>query len=185
MFGIFSFVVAFASLPAGLAGGQTQPRVIPPQTAVEIELLDHVSSESLKVGQPVRFKVVTPVVVEGTTVIAAGTPVEGEVRAGRASGAWQRAGRFDLGLKPLLLADGTTVKLDFVRPKLRGVKVQQTAAAIAGGLYLAYYFPLIPVALVEGAKHGKPYDIRAGERYLVQVISSEPPAPAGAPAKEP
>jgi hypothetical protein len=169
----------------GMGGGQVRAAVIPAQTAVEIELLETVSSESLHVGQPVRFKVVTPVMVGGTTVIAAGTPVEGEVRAGHASGAWQRAGWFDLGLKPLLLADGTRVTLDFQRPKVRGVKAEQTGAAIVGGVGLAYYFPLIPVVLIESAKHGKPYNIRAGERYLVQVIASEPPTPAVEPVKEP
>jgi hypothetical protein len=171
-------------MQSGFAQGQAHSTVIPPHTAVEIELLDHVSSESLHTSQAVRFKVLTPVVVNGTTVITAGTPIEGEVRAVQASGAWQKAGRFDLGLKPLLLADGTKVNLDFQRPKLRGVKAEKTGMAIAGGLYLTYYFPLIPFALVEGAKHGQPYDIRAGERYLVQVISCEPAAPT-APAKEP
>ncbi len=185
MFGMIAYVLVFASLQAAPAGGQAQTTLIAPQTPVEIELLDTVSSESLKVGQPIRFKVVTAVVVGGSAVIAAGTPIEGEVRAGQASGAWQRAGWFDLGLKPLLLADGTRVTLDFLRPKVRGVKAEKTSAAIAGGIGLAYYFPLIPVVLIESAKHGKPYNIRAGERYLVQVIASEPPTPAVEPVKEP
>jgi hypothetical protein len=185
MFKIFPLVTVFGYVLLGLAQGPAHSTVIPAQTAVEIELLDHVSSESLHTGQAVRFRVLTPVVVNGTTVIAAGTPIEGEVRTGRSSGAWRRAGWFDLGLKPLLLADGTKVKLDFQHPKLRGVRAEKTGAVIADSIFLTYYFPLIPIALVESAKHGKPYEIRAGERYLVQVISSEPAVPVGTPAKEP
>ena len=169
---VLPFLVVFAFLLCGLAQTAPHPAAIPQHTEVEIELIDSVSSETLHSGQSVAFKIVRPVVVNGKRVLAADTPVSGEVAAVKASGAWRKAGSFDLRLKPIQMDDGSIVQLDFHRPQRLGTKMEKTAAAEEKALFLAYYFPLIPVALVEGAKKGKPYNIRSGERYLVYVVSS-------------
>jgi len=36
-----------------------------------------------------------------------------------------------------------------------------------------YYFPLIPVALLASSRKGKPFKVRAGERYRVYVVGVE------------
>lgn len=155
---------------------------IPEQTPVEIELLETISSDSMHDGQKIGFKIVTPVEVGGATVMAAGMPLSGEVKKVKSSGAWQKAGSFDLSLDAIRLSEGTVVQLDFKRPKRVGTKGQKTAVAIAAVPVMMYYFPLVPIAVVGSARHGKPYVIRAGERYLVYVTSCERPAHGAAAA---
>jgi len=169
---MLSLVVVFAMLHTGPAWTEQQAPVIPQNTEVEIELLESVSSETLHDGQTVSFKIVRPVVENGATVMAAGVAVSGEVKSVKTSGAWHKAGAFDMVLKPVRLEDGSIVSLDFPRPKLRGTKKEKTTVAIAAPPILAYYFPVIPVLLIGAARKGKPFEIRAGERYLVYVVSS-------------
>ena len=182
---LLSLILVFAVWRLGLAQTLTQPTVIPERTEVEIELLDNLSSENLHAGQSVSFRIVRPVVVDGATIMAADMLVSGEVKAVQSSGAWRKAGRFDLVLKPVKLDNGTIVRLDFQRPRLRGTKAEKAGTAIGAAMVLTYYFPLIPVALISSARKGQPYNIRASERYLVYVVSSERSAglgPSSAPA---
>ena len=178
---LFSFLLVFVWVQPLPAQTETQLEVIPKNTSVEVELLEHISSETLHAGQSVRFKIVRPVAVNGTTVMSAGILVTGEVKAVQPSGAWHKAGSFGIIFKPIQLEDGSTVQLDFPPPKLAGTRRERTGNAIGSGLGLSYFFPLIPFALIRGTKKGKPYEIRAGERYLVYVVSSWPPVHAGTP----
>jgi hypothetical protein len=157
-----------------------QPQVAQPappiatQTPVEIELLHRLSSETMKNGQVVDFRIVTPVVIDDVTVIDAGTAVPGEVRAVTTSGAWHKDGAMELMLKPLRLGAGTLVQLEFAQPKLLSTHVSKTATTIgiiAMAPVLLYYFPAVPIAAISASRHGKPYEIRAGERYRVYVAS--------------
>lgn len=56
---------AIARLPS--AQVTTQSVSVPPGTGVEIELLQDVSSETLKAGQTIPFKLVRPVELKGET----------------------------------------------------------------------------------------------------------------------
>ena len=162
-----------------------KPAAIPGHTAVEIQLGESISSETLRAGQEIAFTVVRPVVVDGTTVIAAGTPLVGEVKSAQSAGAFRKTGSFDLGLKPLNLPDGTTVQLDFPRPKLRGARGEKAATSAAAVPVLLYYFPLIPFAVAANAKKGAAYKVAAGERYLVYVVPAAPAAQEPASAAPP
>lgn len=107
----------------------------------------------------------------------------------QASRKWGKSGAFNLTLQPLKLGDGTIVRIDFPRPSPisrrkngKGEKAAKAteAAILAPGVLAVYfpYFPLIPVALMAGARKGKPFTVRSGERYLVYVTSTEAaPAP--------
>ncbi len=171
---LLSLVLIFPLMQSGQAQIETHSTTMPPNTEVEIELLENIFSEALRAGQCVAFKVVNPVVVDGTTIMPAGMPVSGEVKAVQSARAWRKAGNFDLLLKPIHLEDGAVVQLDFARPKLLRTKKEKTGNTVATSLALAYYFPLIPAALISWAKKGKAYNIRSGERYLVYVVSSTP-----------
>ena len=151
----------------------TQGASVPPGTGVEIELLQDVSSETLKAGQSIPFKLVRPIEISGETLLPAGTPATGTVEAVQTSGHWGKNGALDLALQPLKLADGTLVRIDFPRPQKKSEKKEKAGERTASAMVLASYFPLIPVALISGARKGKPFTIRSGERYLVYVTSSE------------
>jgi hypothetical protein len=155
---------------------------VPPGTGIEIELLQDVSSETLKDGQGIPFRLVRPLEIRGATLLGAGTAVTGVVGKVKTSGSWRKGGAFDLTLQPLKLADGTLVPIDFPRPHKQSAKAETATDATTETMALIYYFPLIPVVLIAGARKGKPFNIRSGERYLVYVTAAEAPAPTE-PAK--
>jgi len=162
---------------------------VPRGLGVEIELLQDVSSETLKAGQTVPFKLVRPIEVNGETLLPAGTSATGVVEAVQTSSHWGKGGAFDLTLQPLQLADGTLVHIDFPRPQKKSEQAENVGRRTTAVMYYSYYFPLIPVALIAHARRGKPFTIRSGERYLVYVTSTKatpvPAAPAFAPILPP
>ena len=160
-----------------LSFAQTQPpsEIVPRNTPVEIELLDNLSSETLLVGQLIPFKLVKALEANGVELLAANTPFSGMVTQANASAHWGKAGAFNLKLEPLTLKDGTLVHVDFYRPTPLRTKGEKAAEAVGTALVLTYYFPLIPLALATGSRKGKPFRIRAGERYLVYVTGVETP----------
>lgn len=144
-----------------------------PGAEVEIELLESISSETLQAGQTVPFKLVRALEGNGATLLPAGTTFTGTVTSSNAAGHWGKAGAFDLKLDPLKLPDGTLVRIDFHRPAEANARREKRGEKVEGAIWLAYYFPLIPAALIGGSRKGKPFKIRAGERYLVYVTAAE------------
>ncbi len=168
-----SVLLALSLLRLSLAQAVPPADLIPLGTGVEIELLDSLSSETLQAGQTVPFKLVNALEAHGVRLLAADTPFSGRVTAANRSGHWGKAGAFDLKLEALKLGDGTEVRLDFHRPTRLNARGEKTGEAIGSALVMTYYFPLIPVALIAGSRKGKPFKIRAGERYLVYVTGVE------------
>jgi len=178
----FLSVVLILSLTyCGFAQAVPPGEVVPTGTGVEIELLEDISSESLKAGQSVPFKLVQAVEVNGVTLLTAGTQFSGTVTSVNPSGHWGKAGAFDLKLDPLKLADGALARVDFHRPARVNARGEKTGETIESAVFFTGYFPLIPVALIAGARKGKPFKIRAGERYLVYVTGTEAPAATESP----
>ncbi|HMK23993.1 MAG TPA: hypothetical protein VK466_16785 [Terriglobales bacterium] len=151
---------------------------IPLVTPVEIELLENISSETLHAGQSVAFKLSQDLEANGEKLLPAGTPLTGTVATANASGHWGKAGAFDLKLEPLKLGDGTLIRLDFHRPTRVSTHAEKTVESVGTAMVMTYYFPLIPVALLAGSRKGKPFKVRAGERYRVYVVGVEEPAKA-------
>jgi hypothetical protein len=149
---------------------------IPLVTPVEIELTENVSSETLHAGQSVAFKLSQDLEANGERLLPAGTLLTGTVMTANASGHWGKAGAFDLKLEPLKLVDGTEIRLDFHRPTRVSTRSERTGESIGTAIMATYYFPLIPVALLAGSRKGKPFKVRAGERYRVYVVGVEEPA---------
>ena len=170
-------ILSFANLQCARDSRLITPP--PPRVGVEveIELLENISSETLHAGQSIAFRLVRPLEMSGVTLLAAGTPVVGRVRGVQVSSEWGKNGAFDLALDPLRLADGTPVPVDFARPRRRGEKGEITGDYAVNTLVYTYCFPLIPLALVQAARKGKPYNIRTGERYLVYTIGPLPTEP--------
>jgi hypothetical protein len=171
-------LVLIAAL-ARLQFAQVAPQTVsvPRGTGVEIELTQDISSETLKAGQTIAFRLVRPIELNGETLLPAGAPATGIVETVQTSGKWGKSGAFNLTLEPLKLADGTHIHIDFPRPQRRKSGKAEKADKVAEGtlatMYYTAYFPLIPVALIAGARKGKPFNIRSGERYLVYVTSPD------------
>jgi len=146
---------------------------IPLITPVEIELLENVSSETLHAGQSVAFKLSQDLEANGEKLLPAGTPLTGTVATANASRHWGKAGAFDLKLDPLKMADGTEIRLDFHRPTRVSTRAEKVNEDMLTTMAAMYYFPLIPVALLASSRKGKPFKVRAGERYRVYVVGVE------------
>lgn len=173
MRGLLSLVLMLSLVRSGFA--QVAPGVaVRLGTEVEIELLESISSETLQVGQSVQFKLVRALESDGTALLPAGTTFTGTVTSTHAAAHWGKAGAFDLKLDPLKLADGTLVRIDFHRPTKLDARGERRGEAAESAIVMTYYFPLIPVAMIAGSRKGKPFKIRAGERYLVYVTGKEP-----------
>jgi hypothetical protein len=178
----FLSVVLILVLPfPGFAQAAPSAEAVRTGTGVEIELLEDISSESLKAGQSVPFKLVRALGINGVTLLPPGTQLNGTVTSANPSGHWGKAGAFDLKLDPLKLADGALVRVDFHRPARVNARGEKTAETIGSAIVLTYYFPLIPAALIAGSRKGKPFKIRAGERYLVYVADTQAPAATESP----
>lgn len=173
----FVSVVLILSLTyCGFAQVVPPGEAVPTGTGVEIELLENISSESLKAGQSVPFKLVRALEVNGAALLPAGTQFNGTVTSANPSGHWGKAGAFDLKLDPLKLAGGALVRIDFHRPAKLSTRREKTDENIGSTVMMTAYFPLIPLALIAGSRKGKAFKIRAGERYLVYVTGTDAPA---------
>ena len=179
---LLSIMLVFSLLWPGLAQSVPPPDRITPNTEVEIELLESISSETLQVGQTIPFKLVRDMASDGVVYLPAGTPFTGTVTSATAAKHWGKAGAFNLKFNPLKLQDGTLVHLDFHHPAKLNARGEKTGEAVQSALVLTYYFPLIPVAMIAASRKGKPFKIRAGERYLVYVTGTET-SPLAEPAQ--
>ena len=128
-------------------------------------------------------------------MLAAGTSATGTVQTVRTARKWGKNGAFDLSLQPLKLADGTLVHIDFYRPQRESDEKKEKVGenyrrypqgTVAAVQMTYFYFPLIPVALIASSRKGKPFTVRAGERYLVYITSTEAAtAPAATESSKP
>ena len=162
--------------------GQVAPpaAVVPTGTGVEIELLENISSESLKAGQSVAFKLVRGLEVNGVTLLPAGTRFSGTVTSANPSGHWGKAGAFDLKLDPLKLADGALVRVDFHRPARVNAREEEEGRDDRIGDRNDLLFSADPGPDRRIAQ-GQAFKVRAGERYLVYVTGTEAPAATESP----
>jgi hypothetical protein len=128
-------------------------------TEVEIELINVVTGEEVKVGSLVDFRVIHPV---------------------KKAGRWGRAGKLEWAMQDVQAADGSRVPMRFTDRALGDSKGGTVAVAAVATTVL-----LGPVGLLWGLKKGKPAVIPAGNRYRVFVhgdttIKGKPvPAAAG------
>src|SRR5438309_10318682 len=81
--------------------------LLPLGTSVEIELLEHISSETLQAGEPVSFKLVGALAPHGVVLLPSDTRFNGTVRAANPSGHSGKAGGIELILEPTKPADGS------------------------------------------------------------------------------
>jgi hypothetical protein len=150
----------------------TQQRVnvrIPAGLAVEIEAPFTVSSQDVREGDAISFRVVNPIKVDGVTVIAAGATATARVEKASRGGHFGRAGRLAWSMRDVTAVDGTRIPLQTagrVVGDSKGAKVA-TAMIITGALF----WVAAPVALLHGFKRGENAILPAGKRLEVSVQS--------------
>jgi hypothetical protein len=132
-------------------------------TAIQLETVNRISSETVRVGQTVDFRVRQDVKVDGKTAIAAGTIARGQVvRAQKARGIG-REGFVEIQLRSVEAVDGTEVFLSGGNVYAEGDDKQ--VLSIVLGVFLCILFLLIK---------GENADIPAGYQVSPSVASNTP-----------
>jgi len=97
---------------APIAAPVTGQAVLRTGTEVPLKLTEELTTKGkkLKIGQRVHLETAEPLLVQGTTVVPAGTPAVGELTEVRNKGMWGKSGHFAARLL-YLTVDGRQVRL--------------------------------------------------------------------------
>ncbi|MDT4896064.1 MAG: hypothetical protein QOH25_1141 [Acidobacteriota bacterium] len=140
---------------------------IPNGLLIELEAPFTVSSQDVRKGDAISFRVVNPVKVDGVVVIEPGATATGRVVEASRGGHFGRAGRLAWAMENVTAVDGTRIPL-------------QTAGRIVGDSHAAkvitqtvamgaLLWVVAPVALFHGFKRGENAILPAGKRLEVLV----------------
>lgn len=177
---ILALVMAAPRGARGAAGGATSGAAaaespspksvelkIPAGIVVDVEAAYDVSSQQVREGEAISFRVVNPVLVDGVVVVAAGTTATGRVTKAARGGHFGRAGLLVWSMQDVTAVDGSRVPLEFAtrqRGDSKGAKVA-TQTILVG----AMLGPFAPLSLLHGFKRGENALIPAGKRFGVFV----------------
>jgi hypothetical protein len=161
-------IMAMVQAPVGVAGNAVAVPVdaamvevkIPDGTPLEVELMANVSSATAKEGDIIDFTVVSPVVVNGVTVIEKGAPAKARVAAVKKAGYWGKAGKIGWTMQEVLLVDGNRTPLRMEK-KLTGDSKGGTVATATVITAVVFW----PAAPLWGFKKGKNAVYPAGKRF--------------------
>lgn len=155
---------------AEAARAQAAPLVavkLPAGVRVELEAAYRVSSQEVRQGDLLTFRVVNPVKVDGVTVIEPGAAATARVVKASRGGHFGKAGRLAWVMYEVTAADGTRVAIEAQGRRVgdsKGAKVATQIAITAAAL------PLIaPVALLHGFKRGENAYLPEGFRFDAYV----------------
>jgi hypothetical protein len=154
---------AAVAAPVGEAESVVEPKApqsnvpasvrIPTGMRVELEMAHTIDSMTTRTNDPVSFRVVNPVIIDGVTVIAQGATATARVLKAERNGHWGRAGRIVWELREVTAVDGTRVPLQAAGRAVgdsKGAKVAAQTVLLGLGLGLA-----APAALLTGFKRGE------------------------------
>lgn len=85
---------------------------VPVGTVVDLVFDQTLSANSASIGQSVMLRVSAPVVVNGKTIIAAGSMATGEVVSSSKAGAVGKEGQLGVAIKSVSAVDGTLIPLN-------------------------------------------------------------------------
>ena len=140
---------------------------IPNGLAVEVEAPFSVSSQDVRQGDAISFRVVNPVKVDGVVVIEPGSTATGRVVQASRGGHFGRAGRLAWTMESVTGVDGTRIPLQAAG---RIVGDSKSAKVITQTIVLgSLIWVAAPLALMHGFKRGENAIIPAGKRLEVVV----------------
>jgi hypothetical protein len=140
---------------------------IPRGTVIELETAYRISSQEIKPGEAISFKVVNPVRVGENTVIAVGAIATGRVVKATRGGHFGRAGRLVWTMETVNAVDDSRVPIQATGRRVgdsKGAKVA-TKVVLTGALL----WPIAPVGLLHGFKRGENAYLAQGHRFEVAV----------------
>lgn len=139
-------------------------------SVVEIEIAEPISSQHRKRGEKFVLRLAEPLVVEGQTVLAAGTAGVGEIIHAASSGGGGKPGELLLAARYLEF-DGRQIALRGFRIGAAGKG--HTQGALAASMAIGPFAHFI---------HGREIEIPAGARANAKVAADIPLSPLNAPS---
>jgi hypothetical protein len=111
------------------AAGSSAPKSgkveVPSETSIPLVLHNGISTRSAKVGDPVYFETLFPIMIDGRVAIPAGSYVSGEVTESKRPGRVKGRGELMIKLNTLILTNGYMVNLNAV-PRDAGTGGRET-----------------------------------------------------------
>ena len=113
---------------------------IPKDTIINIELTSELTSKKAKKGDTVPLQTLENIIINGVTVVPAGTKVEGTVTKATGSGLFGRAGKLEFTIDSVRALNGVKIPLQHTTLKEAGSDGGAIAVAVAvsliGGLFM-------------------------------------------------
>jgi hypothetical protein len=168
---ILAMVMAPKSAPAGNHSSPS-PRLqknfkvkIPNGVAIEVEAPFTVSSQDVRKGDAISFRVVNPVKVDGVVVIESGATATARVVQASRGGHFGKAGRLAWTMEDVAAVDGTRIPLQAGGRIVGDSKAAKviTQTVVMGALL----WVVAPIALFHGFKRGENAMLPAGKRLEV------------------
>jgi hypothetical protein len=179
-----------ADVPA-LPGEQRELK-IPSGTPIEVEAVYTVSSQNMKVGELLSFRVLVPVMIDGIKVVESGALVTARVTMSKRGGHWGRAGKLAWRMEDVVGVDTTRIPLapetrvrvdpmwsldtkggktvDQTKDQGRVVGVSHGGEVATKTIVTAAIVPfLAPIALMQGFRRGENAILAEGKRFVVLV----------------
>lgn len=139
--------------------------IVPKGTEVQLVLLENISTETAVDGSPVRFAVAKNVVVDGVTLIYAGSLASGVVTRSIRGVAYQRWPELKVSLKEIKVTNQISLPLTRRDPNNRRGMLATLGIAIEGGVFCAALLPYcIAVHRGMNAALGGPGDAPTGPK---------------------
>jgi hypothetical protein len=152
-------VIPAVALAQMADNAQAREVTIPDGTEFTVEATEEISSKTAAEGDPLTFKVVDDLKINGQTVIAAGTLVKGSVSQAKKAGMMGKGGQLGIRIETTTAVDGQKIKLRASKGKEGDDKTGTTVALVV------LFGPL------GFLKHGKNAKIKAGTK--IQVFTDE------------
>jgi hypothetical protein len=157
---VIALVMQTIAPPVTRASQQQQSKtVVPDGTELVVVTIDDISSRDATEGDPVNFRVVEDVLIDGRVVIAKGTLAKGTVTSAVRSGRMGKGGKLGIRLESTTTVDRQQIKLRAAKGKKGD---DNTASVIALTMLVSVFFLL---------KKGNDAKIKAGTR--IEVFTDE------------
>ena len=106
-------------------------------TYIQLELTESLSSDDVTSGKSVNFRVTTPLMQDGKTVVPAGAIARGVVDTADGAGIIGSEGELGISLKSVTAVDGTQIPISATK-FIKGKNKSMTALVV--GLFLCFPF---------------------------------------------
>lgn len=140
---------------------------LPAGTVIDFETVYPINSHEFRKDDAISFRVVNPVIINGSVLIIQGATATGIVTIAQRNGHFGRAGRITWAMKEVTAVDGTRIPIEFTGHTVGDSKGAKVAAqTIIMGALMG---PAAPIALLGGFKRGENAYIPAGKRFQASV----------------